>query len=356
MIRVLCDCRMADWSGVGRYSTGLVRALAASGEVELVQAVRPDVSPPVPDAETLTVAGSPFGLASARALASAARAARPDVTHCLHFPTPMPAPHPLVVTLHDLTPIVMPEVMPSALRRAVYRWWNRRAAGVADRVVVPSEHTAGDVRRLFPRSAASLRLVPEAADDFAAGPVGELPAVARERPYVLSMANTKANKDLPTLLRAFARVSRGRPELALLLVGRDAPGYTASVLAGDPSAARVRFTEPVPDDELRALYSHAEAFVFPSRYEGFGLPVLEAMALGAPVVLSDASSLPEVAGDAALTFPAGDPAALAAALDAVLGDPGERDRLREAGRERAASFSWEETARRTIAVYRELLA
>jgi len=119
--------------------------------------------------------------------------------------------------------------------------------------------------------------------------------------------------------------------------------------------ARVAFTGPVSDAELRALYVGASVFVFPSRHEGFGLPPLEAMSLGAPVVCADAASLPEVVGDAALLFAPGDAAALATALSRVLDDPALRERLSRAGRERAAQFTWERTAAGTVAAYREAL-
>jgi alpha-1,3-rhamnosyl/mannosyltransferase len=112
----------------------------------------------------------------------------------------------------------------------------------------------------------------------------------------------------------------------------------------------------VSDAELRALYAGARAFVCPSRHEGFGLPPLEAMALGAPVVCAAAASLPEVVGDAAVLFPAGNGEALAAALRSVLGDDMLRQRLRQAGRERAAQFTWQRTAAATVAVYGEALA
>jgi glycosyltransferase involved in cell wall biosynthesis len=109
----------------------------------------------------------------------------------------------------------------------------------------------------------------------------------------------------------------------------------------------------VTDGQLRSLYESASAFAFPSRYEGFGLPPLEAMGFGTPVVAADASSLPEVVGDAALLFPAGDPAALAAALAELLGSPALAADLVERGRERAALFTWERTAAATVEVYRE---
>lgn len=351
----MCDCRMADWSGVGRYTTSLVRALAASGEVTVVQLLGPGLEPPVPRAEAFRARRNPFTLGGAREFAAAVRQARPQLTHALHFPTPLPAPHPLVVTLMDLSPLLVPGVMPSAAKRAVYRFWNARASRVAERIVVPSAHTAGDVARAFPAAAPKTRVIALAADDFASGPMGRPPAVAAGARYLLTMGNTKPHKDLPTLLRAFAAASPAAPDVRLLLAGPDVPGYVAGVLGADPSAEKVSFTGAVSDEELRALYAGAVALVFPSLYEGFGLPVLEAMSFGTPVVVSDAASLPEVAGDAALTFPAGDPAALAAQLRAVMTEAAERERLSAAGRERVAAFTWAGTARETIAVYREVL-
>jgi alpha-1,3-rhamnosyl/mannosyltransferase len=246
--------------------------------------------------------------------------------------------------------------MPSALRRTAYRWWNARAASLAGLLLADSQATASDIASFFPRAASRVRVVLPAADDFTDGPVGPLPpALAEGGPYLLSMGNTKPHKDLPTLLRAFAQVNVRRPELRLLLVGADQPGYAISVLGDTPAARRVAFTGRVDDPVLRALYAGAEAFVFPSRYEGFGLPPLEAMAFGSPVVCSDAASLPEVVGDAALVFPAGDVTAAAGAILRLLDDEPLRASLIEAGRAQAALFSWQRTASQTVAAYRELL-
>jgi len=362
-MRVLLDCRMAGWSGVGRYTTGLARALAVRGDVELVQVCAAGELPPVtpgPGAEVVAASVHPFSVRGALELGHLARKAKPDLVHCPHFPTPAPVRGPLVVTLHDLTPLVAPGVMPSAVRRAAYRAWNARAARLADRVVVPSRSTAADVDRFFPAARGNLAVTAEAADDFASGPRGPLTGMLAHLaspPYLLSMGNTKPHKDLPTLLRAFARLTPPQPDLRLLLVGAEPTGYLGAVLAGVPPdvRARVAFTGRVSDAELRALYAGASAFVFPSRYEGFGLPPLEAMALGAPVVCANVASLPEVVGDAALLFPAGDVAALARTLARLLDDLTERERLSRAGRERAAQFTWERTAAATVAVYREAL-
>jgi alpha-1,3-rhamnosyl/mannosyltransferase len=362
-MRVLLDCRMAAWSGVGRYATGLARALAIRDDIDLVQVCAAGASPPVapgPGAQVLAATAHPFGLRGAVELARLVRKTKPDIVHCPHFPTPAPVRRPLVVTLHDLTPLHIPGVMPSTVRRAAYRRWNARAARLADRVIVPSRFTAADVERLFPAARGKLVVTAEAADDFSSGPVGPLTGVLADLaspPHLLSMGNTKPHKDLPTLLRAFARLAPSRSNLRLLLVGAEPRGYLDEKLAGvSPDVrARVAFTGRVDDAGLRGLYAGAAAFVFPSRYEGFGLPALEAMALGAPVVCADAASLPEVVGEAALLFPAGDSDRLAEALTRLLDDPALSESLSRAGRERAAQFTWERTASATVAVYREAL-
>jgi glycosyltransferase involved in cell wall biosynthesis len=358
-MRVLLDCRMASWSGIGRYTHGLVRALARTGELEIVQVAEEGETPPVPDAEWVAASTHAFYPTGGLELGSIVRKVAPDLTHCLHVPTPLPARHPLIVSIHDLTPIAVPEVMPSRIRRAAYRLWNFRASGEADRILVESNATKCDLLRFYPHTSGNIGVIPLGVDEFTRVEPEVVPVeIAGDgSPYLLSMGNTKAHKDLPTLLRAFAALQAARPELRLLLVGRDVPGYAASVLPDAPDAAsRVAFTGHVSDGVLRSLYAGAAVFVFPSRYEGFGLPPLEAMTAGAPVVCTDATSLPEVVGDAALLFPAGDVAAATAQIARVLDDDALRASLVAAGAARAALFTWDATAAATLAVYREVLA
>ncbi|MBN1319917.1 MAG: glycosyltransferase family 4 protein [Thermoleophilia bacterium] len=361
MIHVLLDCRMAGWSGVGRYTTGLARALAVRGDIRLAQVCAPANTPPVPAGATAQIViaeAHPFSVRGAVELGRLTRRVEPDVVHCPHFPTPVRSRGPLVVTLHDLIPLIVPGVMPSALRRSVYRRCNARAVHLADQIVVPSCATAADVARLFPTARGRLMVTAEAADDFSSGPIEPLTGSLSDlvsSPYLFSMGNTRPHKGLPTLLAAFARLAAAEPSLRLLLAGVEVPGYLDAELAGEPQGlrARVAFTGLLGQPELKAVYAGALAYVCPSHYEGFGLPALEAMTLGTPVVCADAASLPEVVGDAALMFPPGDRDALTQLLTRVLYDRALREELSRAGLKRAARFTWERTAAATLGAYEE---
>jgi glycosyltransferase involved in cell wall biosynthesis len=344
---------MSTWSGIGRYCQGLVRALAELPDIEIVQMIAAGSAAPSDSAESVEARHHPFSLRGALEFGRIAREVAPDVTHALHFPTPRPVTCPLVVTIQDLTPLVVPGVMPSALRRAVYRHSIGRAVRIADRILTPSAHTARDIVRLFPDAEGRITPVLLAADDFTSGAVGALPEWLAGKRFVLSMGNTKQHKDLPTLLAAFATL--GDDALALVLAGSDPGGYVASVLGDDPAASRVRFTGPISDDTLRALYSSAELLAFPSLYEGFGLPPLEAMAFGTPVIVAEAASVPEVVANAALMIAPGDVAALADAMRGILGDPALAGDLARRGIARAGELTWARTAELTAAVYREAM-
>ena len=287
-------------------------------------------------------------------LPAAAAAARVDVLHSLGTTTPFVSHCPRVVTVHDLIYEVFPDTFPTAARwglKAIVPLGARRA----DRVITDSRATR---EQLLER----LKLDPARVDAVHLGlgmreapvPAAE-PELRRrfelgERPVVLTVAAALAHKNLDRLLEAMTRV---HGEAALVMVGhagRDAERLQAKAAArgfGD----RFRATGWVEDAELEGLYRLASAFVYPSLHEGFGMPVLEAMHRGVPVACSDATSLPEVAGDAALLFDPLSVDAIAAAISRLLEEPGLAARLAQAGRARAATFTWEATADATWAVY-----
>lgn len=273
-----------------------------------------------------------------------------DVIHATGMAVP-PRTAPLVVTVHDLAFL---DDERSGTRHGL-RFFRRSvelARRDADLVVAPSRATLDDcVAHGF--DPARLRLVPWGIRAVPAT-AGEIDAVRRRhglaRPFVLWTGTIEPRKNLPALLDAFERIDVS--EVELVLAGPE--GWNEDLA---PRLARlgerVRALGFVGPDELRALYAAAEVFCFPSRREGFGLPVLEAMAQGAAVITSESTATAEVVGDAGVLVDPGDVDALAQVLDGLLADPDRRRRLGEAASARAGEFSWERTADALAEVYRE---
>jgi glycosyltransferase involved in cell wall biosynthesis len=274
-----------------------------------------------------------------------------------------------VVTIHDLVSFLFPETVPR--KYAVYmRLMTRLAVRSADRIIAVSNSTRDDLRRVLRVPDEKVVVIHEAvAPEFASPPGADgIDAVAHRyglrRPYCLFVGNVEPRKNLARLISAFgllrARAERPGATRApqLVLVGTRGWLYNGILAAVDVQggAPDIVFTGYVPPTDLPALYAGAACFVFPSLYEGFGLPVLEAMAAGAPVVASRVGAIPEVAGDAALLVDPRRPAELAEAIQTVLTDGALRARLVERGRGRARLFTWETVARQTLDVYESVRA
>jgi glycosyltransferase involved in cell wall biosynthesis len=261
-----------------------------------------------------------------------------------------------VVTIHDLIYRIHPAAH-SLARTAAMRMLVPLAARSAHRIIVPSETTRQDVIRLLGVDASKIDLVPQGVG-ITTGRRTESEELLRgryalgTRPIVLTLSLKRKHKNLERLLDALALIPQERRP-ALVLAGHATP-YERQLRAHAQRigvAADTRFLGWVPHDELEGLYRASTCFVFPSLYEGFGLPVLEAMARGVPVASSDRGSLAEVVDDAAITFDPESPRAIAAAIERLLADPAERKRLRDRGRANAQRFTWKETAQRTLQVY-----
>ncbi len=348
-------------SGIGRYTRALVPALVAlAPETRWVLYLdRPPTD--LPSAAEARYLPWPQRLLWTLWAAPRDLRRRPvDVYHAVTgFEVP-PAPGPrYVATVHDLVPLRFPRLVPWRHRWAV-RCLLPGALRRAARVIAVSAATRAELLARYPLPPDKVRVVPEAAPPGFGPPPAEAVAALRARygltdPYVLFVGLLEPKKNLPALLEAVARLRRrgGWGTATLVLAGARGwgPGDLRETVERRGLGEAVRILGPVPDTDLPALYAGATVFVFPSLWEGFGLPVLEAMAVGTPVVAARRGALPEVAGDAAvLVEPEPDP--LGDALGTVLADRRLRERLREAGLARARAFSWERTARETLAVYR----
>jgi glycosyltransferase involved in cell wall biosynthesis len=358
---VLEQCLSPVPGGTGRYAAEMATALAGqpgttvTGWVawhrDLAGARRPGVAGP----RRLPLPRRPLIAAWERGVGPGLRG-RPDVVHAPTLLAP-PRRGPLVVTIHDAVPWTHPETLtPRGVRW--HRVMARRVAATADAVVVPTHA----VRRALQEHLELPRVV--VVGEGASSQLGSVPADAAERRrrlqlpesgYLLSLATIEPRKGLDVLLAALA--DPAAPDLPLVVVGQAGwggvdPARTARELG--LADGRVRLLGRIPDDDLAVALHGATALVVPSRAEGYGLPVLEGMAAGVPVVTSDDPALVEVGGNATRTAAIGDAAALARALAEVADDARLREQMVLAGRVRAAATTWEGAAAQLVALYATL--
>ena len=341
--------------GVGSYARGLLKGLIAEGfDSRLTLLLDAGLEEPELPPGAYRLAGSRrryhgqlAGYEEAVALRADLERIGPGLYHAIDLRLPGRSPCPLAVTVHDLIPWAWggPRMRGERLRF----WIGKRLLKRADAVIAVSKATAADASRIAGVDPRRIRVVPEAPDDVFQSRAGARERVAErwglDAGYLLFVGALDARKDPRALLRAWAAAKEVRPELELVVAGD--PGRQApATMPGARQLGRVG------NEELANLYTAAGCFVFPSRYEGFGLPCLEAMACGCPVAAFRNSSLPEVVGEAGLLVDDGDAEALGRAAASMSGEP---ERWRRAGLERAKAFSWRKTAQETIAVYESVL-
>jgi alpha-1,3-rhamnosyl/mannosyltransferase len=349
-------------AGIRRYVRALTGALLRLGEpLEIVALGGEDTAAFPPGIGHIVEPSHPptnLGWTLVGLPRAAARAAV-DVVHAPAYTAPFWCPAPVVLTIHDVSYERHPQWYPYRrdwARRAFYR----RSAGVAAHILTVSQFSAGEIATAYGIPRERLTVTPLGVDtDFSPEKVpGSSPDV--EGPYLLHVGDLHPRRNLPMLARAVVaarRETQAARRLSLVLVGKDlgvADDVTEAARKAGHAGAVVHLGGPVKDDRLKALYQGAVALVYPSRYEGFGLPLIEAMACGTPVIASNVASMPEVVGDAGVLLEPTDEDAWVRAITRLVTDPNERRRLAHASLARAAAFSWDRTARTTLEVYRKV--
>jgi glycosyltransferase involved in cell wall biosynthesis len=389
-LRIALDTRRVADFGIGTYIRNLVRALARVDEqnqYKLITTERavPEFSDLPPNFETAIFPGTSTSSGTARSgLAQMRyglflRKLEADLFHIPLNAVPLLMPKPYLVTIHDMSTLLFASQL--GYRNRLRHFYLRRGLLRADRVMAVSMATCRDVEAVLGIPASRMRVIYNAPDPTFHPP--STPAIARVHgeefgyppeiqrvldryrihyPFLLYVGRTNPQKNIPRLVEAFA-VLRGEiqenplyKDLRLLIIGDEISRYPALRHAVIQSRVEdtVRFLGFVPIDTLRGFYQAASAFVFPSLYEGFGLPPLEAMACGTPVVCSNVSSLPEVVGDAAEIVNPENVFDIARGIREVLLNHERRSQLVERGFDQARRFSWERTAQQVLDAYEEI--
>lgn len=340
-------------TGVSRYISELVYGLEGimqPADKLMLLGRSPEVIAEHPSARILwEQAGLPLSIAAHRL----------DVFHGPMHVLPMMMRVPGVITIHDLAFLKFPDQLPAS-RRSFLVTATRLSARKARRIITVSQNTAADVLDWLKLPEERVVAIPLAPSPRVQPVEGRSLDVFRmkwsiERPYIIAVGTLEPRKNLPTLLRAFAKI-KDQVEHDLVLVGPEGwlTGELHRTLAELDLGDRVRLTGFVSDEELGGWYSGADLFCFPSFYEGFGLPSVEAMRCGTPVLASDTSSFPEVVDDAGVLISPHDVDAWAEAMRDLLHSPAQMAELRERGLARAETFSWSRTAEETYRVYQEI--
>lgn len=363
---------IAQRAGIGRYTRDLVEALAQVDSDDRFTLF--SAEPPTPDRgfpTTANMTSRVFGVGNRHMTIFWQRLRAPvpaelfmgnaDLIHGPDFILPPALRARRVVTVHDLAFLTHPECavpkLVSYLSRVV-----PRALRAADHVISVSQRTADDLHTLLGVPSEKITVIPLGVDPAFTAEVDEQAVAAvREKyglegPVALAVGTIEPRKNYEGLVAAFERARQAADgPRTLVIAGRKGWLYEGVFAAVERLGLteHVRFLDYIPDGELATLYHAAAVVAVPSLYEGFGIPVLEAMASGTPVVCSDGGSLPEVAGDAALVVPVADTDALSDALVRATGDAGLRTSLIQRGRERVAGFTWEAAARAHVQVYHE---
>ena len=369
-MRIAIDARKLRDYGIGTYIRNLLRHLSRlDTTTEYVMLCREEDSTMAPELgpnfRAVTETAPSYSLREQISLPLDLRREHADLFHAPHYVLPPLTPCRSVVTIHDCIHLRFPQYLPNRIGYAYARSSLWAATHRANRVLTVSEASKRDILRYFRIPESRIDVIYNGIDErFKQPPAAEEVERVRERyqlndPFVLYAGNIKPHKNLERLIEAFDMFRRrGFEGVKLLIIGDEISKYATlrRAVHRHKIHKHVRFFGFVPDETLAVLYRLATVFVFPSLYEGFGLPPLEAMASGTPVVTSNVSSLPEVVGDAAVLIDPYEPEAIAEAIYRVFTDEGLRQELKARGIARARHFSWDNAIRRVHEIYEEVLA
>jgi glycosyltransferase involved in cell wall biosynthesis len=369
-VRIAIDARKLRDYGIGTYVRNLLRHLARIDQrTEYVLLCRPadaDMGRQLGENfRTVPERAGPYTIREQLSVPLDLRREGIDLFHAPHYVLPPLTPCKSVVTIHDCIHLRFPQYLPNKFAYAYARASLWVATHRSSRVLTVSEASKRDILRYFRIPEEKIDVIYNAIDEqFGERPADEEIHRVRERyqlydPFVLYAGNIKPHKNLERLIEGFHTLRKnGFEHVKLLIIGDEISKYATLRRAVHRHKLHhhVRFLGFVSDKTLACLYRLAGVFVFPSLYEGFGLPPLEAMASGTPVITSNVSSLPEVVGDAAVLIDPYEPDAIFDAMRRVLTDPDLARTLRTKGLARVAEFSWDRSVRRVHQIYEEVLA
>jgi len=358
-MKIAFDYRMEDWSGIGRYSESIIDIFKEKNILENQFKLLKYSGQNIKINKAIKCTSEVFSFSEQLELPILNSKNNIDLFHSPHFVFPIFNPGKLILTIHDLTPLLFPDIF--SLQARIYMktmiWLSKFKA---DKIITVSQNTKDDLVEIFNYNPDKIKVVYNGVDkSYRVINDKQLINDVRDKydtgeEFLLYVGNIKPHKNIPALLKALSNIDK---QHKLVIVGKRDKAYNEifDIINEYNLDDQVVFTGFVPDEDLILLYNAATLFVYPSLYEGFGLPPLEAMACGTPVITSNVSSLPEVVGEAAITVDPHNTIKLSETINKILVNKGLQNKMIQKGIERAEQFTWEKTAQETIKVYEDVL-